>query len=387
MQKIKKVYILGNHIQALGISRMAAKKGLEVTLYNGYGASVTRYSNTCKHFVLFRDEEHLIQMLLEKPVGVKDTMLIATNDWLIGLMARHYDALGERYFLTIPRPDVVLLCFNKRHTYRSAMELGIPIPETHFPDTLEEVKELGKRVRFPVIIKPAVMYTFHKATGKKVFFCSNEEELVQSYQEILNIIPPEEVIIQQFLTGGAKSLYSFGSFFAGGTAWGGFVANRIRQKPMDFGISTCYARSVDNPKLEQMGIDFLKAIDYFGPSEVEFMLDPETGVYRLIEINPRFWKWHSMTNKLNIDLLSMMVDYLEGKELKPVLSRRADVGWVERVTDTYVVLGELLKGRLSFSEYWKTMQLPKESAVWSLRDPLPAILYVIMTPYLFFKRN
>lgn len=387
MRTIKKVFILGNHIQALGISRMAARRGLEVTLFNGYGASVTRYSNSCKHFVLFSDEEHLIQLLLQTPGGVKDTMLIATNDWLIGLMAKHYDALGERYLLTIPRPEVVLLCFNKRHTYRTAMELGIPIPETHFPDTLEEVKELASRVRFPVIIKPAVMYTFHKATGKKVFFCANEEELIQSYKEILNIIPPDEVIVQQFLTGGAKTLYSFGSFFADGNVYGGFVANRIRQKPMDFGISTCFARSVVNPDVEQMGIDFLKAIDYFGTSEVEFMLDPETGVYRLIEINPRFWKWHSMTNKLNIDLLAMMTDYLEGKPVTQVLNRRADVGWVERVTDTYVVMGELFKGRLTFSEYWKTMQLPKESAVWSLQDPMPAILYILMTPYLFFKRN
>ena len=62
-------------------------------------------------------------------------------------------------------------------------------------------------------------------------------------------------------------------------------------------------------------------------------------------------------------------------------------GRVERLTDTYVVFGELRKGRISFSEYLRTMRMPKESATWSIRDPLPAIMYVLMAPYLLIKRN
>ena len=387
MATIKKVFILGNHIQALGISRMAARIGLEVTLFNSYGLSITRFSNSCKHFIQYRDDEHLMSLLLGGTQKQKDTLLLATNDWLIGLMSKHFAALSARYFMTIPTPDVVRICFNKRDTYRKAMELGVAIPETHFPDTAEEVKVLAAKLRFPVIIKPAVMFTFHKATGKKVFFCANADELLENYYAILKIIPPEEVIVQQFLKGGAKSLYSFGSFFAKGEVYGGFLANRIRQKPMDFGISTCYAKSVVNPELENMAIDFLKAIDYFGMSEVEFMQDPETNVFRLIEINPRSWKWHSISNKLGIDLFEMMVHYLEGKNVTKKLNRRVDVGWIERVTDTYVVLGELLRRRMAFSEYWRTLRLPKESAVWSWKDPLPAILYILLSPYLFIKRS
>ena len=387
MHNIKKVFILGNHIQALGVSRMAAHMGLEVTLFNNYSLSITRFSNSCRHFILYRDDQHLLELLLKDVPNEKDTVLLATNDWLIGIMSQNFEALSARYFMTIPTPDVVEICFNKRATYRKAMELGVAIPETYFPDTMEEIKRLGAKVSFPVILKPAVMFTFHKATGKKVFFCANQQELVDNYIEILKIIPPEEVIVQQFLKGGAKSLYSFGSFFADGEVYGGFVANRIRQKPMDFGISTCYARSVVNPELEALAINFLKSINYFGMSEVEFMHDPETNVFRLIEINPRSWKWHSMANKLDIPLFEMMVRYLEGKTVTKKLNRRADVGWIERVTDTYVVLGELARRRLAFSEYWRTLKLPKESAVWSWNDPIPAILYILFTPYLFFKRS
>ena len=83
----------------------------------------------------------------------------------------------------------------------------------------------------------------------------------------------------------------------------------------------------------------------------------------------------------------MMVRYLENRPLPPKINDRPDVGWVERLTDTYVVLGELLAGRIRLGEYLRTMRLPKESAAWSWRDPLPAIMYVLLSPYLLIKRN
>ncbi|MFN7116810.1 MAG: ATP-grasp domain-containing protein [Saprospiraceae bacterium] len=383
--KIQRLFILGNHIQALGVSRMAAAIGLEVTIFNGYGASVARFSNTCKHFILYKDKAHLLQMLLNES-RERDTLLVATNDNLIGFMADHYDILAEKYYLSIPTPDVVDICYNKRLTYQKAMDLGIPIPTSYFPDTLEEVMELADQITYPIIIKPAVMHTFHSATGKKVFFCKDKTDLLNNYREIIKIIPPEEVIIQQFLTGGAKQLYSYGSFFAEGQAYGSFIANRIRQKPMDFGISTCFAHTVLNPEIEKLSVEFLKAIDYFGMSEVEFMYDEKTNEYKLIEINPRSWKWHSLANKLGINLFQMMVSYLEQKSIEVKHNQQANIAWIERVTDTYVVVKEIIKGRMSLADYRKTMQMPKESATWSWRDPFPAIMYVLMTPILWWKR-
>lgn len=364
---------------------MAAAIGLEVSIFNGYGASVARFSNTCKRFILFKNKEHLLKMLLQEP-GERDTLLVATNDNLIGFLAENYDILSKNYYLSIPTPEVVDICYNKRLTYQKAMELGIPIPTSYFPDTLEDVKSLSEKINYPVIIKPAVMHTFHSATGKKVFFCKNVEELLNNYKEIVKIIPADEVIVQQFLSGGAKQLYSYGSFFAEGQAYGSFVANRIRQKPMDFGISTCFAHTVLNPTIEKMAIDFLKAIDYFGMSEVEFMYDEMSQEFKLIEINPRTWKWHSLANKLGINLFEMMIYYLEGKTITPKRNELANVAWVERLTDTYIVCKEILKGRLTLSDYRKTMRMPKESATWSRRDPLPAIMYVLMSPLLWLKR-
>jgi D-aspartate ligase len=383
---ITSVYILGNHIQALGLSRLAAKIGIEVSLFNDYGGSVTRFSNTCSKFYRYTDLDDLLKKLLEMG-REKNALLVPTNDKLVRFLADNYDQLAEKYYLSISSPDSVDICYNKRKTYLKAKELGMPIPESYFPDNIEEVNLLADQIQYPVIIKPAVMHTFHSQTGKKVFFCTDKESLISNYNMILQYIPADEVIIQQFLKGGAKTLYSFGTFSANGDVYAGFIANRIRQKPMDFGISTCFAKTVDVPEIEKLAMIFLKGTNYFGFAEVEFMYDEETNEYRLIEINPRTWKWHSIADMLGINLLEMMIKYLHNQPVKKIISRKPNIGWIERLTDSYVVAGELLKGKMSLSEYFSTILMEKKSAVWSWRDPMPGIMYILLTPYLFIKRN
>jgi predicted ATP-grasp superfamily ATP-dependent carboligase len=318
--------------------------------------------------------------------GTKNTLLIATNDTLIDFLKINYKELSDLYYLSIPEPNIVDICYNKRTTYQKAIELGIPIPESHFPDSIEDIMKLAEQIKYPVILKPAIMHTFYKVTGTKVIFCKDKASLILNYAKIIQIIPPKEVIVQQFLKGGAKSLYSFGSFAANGKVYSNLSANRIRQNPMDFGNSTCFAITVKEPVFEELAIKFLYRINYFGMSEVEFMKDPETGTFKMLEINPRAWKWHSITNKLDINFLQEMVDYLDGKEVKSKKNDVIGIGWIERFTDFYISSNEILHNRLKFKDYWKTLKTPKESAVWSLNDPMPALMYILLLTYLFIKR-
>jgi len=48
---------------------------------------------------------------------------------------------------------------------------------------------------------------------------------------------------------------------------------------------------------------------------------------------------------------------------------------------------EMCKGRLSLKEYFRSLKGKKEYAVWSLGDPLPFIIEVLLAPYFYFKRG
>jgi len=382
---IEYVYILGNHIQALGLSRMAARIGLKVCLFTDYSASITRFSNSCSRYILFTTEEDLLEKLTRSHVQ-KNALIIPTNDRLITFVQKNYTDLSGIYQLSVDKPDKLEICLNKIHTYKKAKEIGIPIPDTHFPENMTELEALAPELSYPVIIKPAIMYTFYSSTGQKVYFSNDADQLKKNYQLFISQFPSEEVIVQKVLSGGAKNLYSFGSFSIDGKVYGGFVANRIRQKPMDFGISTCFAKTVSNQEIADLAIKFLNTIKYSGMAEVEFMYDQDTGEYRLIEINPRSWKWHSIANKLDLNFIEMTVDHINGKKLEPRISDKENIGWIERLTDTFVVIKEVLNGRLGIKEYFQTINLEKEYACWSWKDPLPAIMYVLLSPYLLIKR-
>jgi predicted ATP-grasp superfamily ATP-dependent carboligase len=155
---------------------------------------------------------------------------------------------------------------------------------------------------------------------------------------------------------------------------------------MDFGISTTFAVSTVNEVIERTARRFLSGINYRGVSEVEFMYDPDDGAYKLIEVNPRTWKWHSITNKLGLNLIRMMVDSYSGNRIRQQENNKEGVGWIESITDTYVVVTELFKGNMTFNQYLQTIRREKEFACFDWHDPLPAFSYMLMLPYLFLTR-
>ena len=383
---IDTVILLGNHIQGLGVARICHAAGMRVHLFNEDALCVTRFSSTCDQFTRFDGDTDLLVRLFALDVKDKRTLLMPTNDRFVGFMADHYDVLSRTFRLAIPSPEITDLCFNKIKTYTVAQELGIPIPESHFPESEEALQTLSTQLMYPVIIKPAVMYKFYSQLKKKVFLCHNAHELIENYRAATRVIVPDEIIVQEFLPGGPTQLYSFGSFCDSDKVWGSFVANRIRQKPMDFGVSTTFAKTVVNPRIDELATKFLTGINYFGVSEVEFMYDEQLNDFKLIEINPRTWKWHTIANRIGINVVKMLLDNLNEQPLTEQHNEQPDIGWTERLTDTYVVLTEAMKGRMSYRDYRQTQRLQKEFACFSWRDPLPGLMYIIMSPYLLFKR-
>jgi predicted ATP-grasp superfamily ATP-dependent carboligase len=381
---IEQAIILGNHIQGLGVARICKALGLKVVLYNDSSICLTRFSNSCNTFKLFDNEFALKEQLMHLKLQPKTALLLPTNDKMVGFMATNYELLNTKFALSIPPPEITDISYNKIKTYQTAKEMGIPHPESFFPKNEDDLKQIT--TDFPVIIKPAVMHKFYHQVGKKVFLCNNREELLENYRKAVQVIVPEEIIVQEFLDGGAKNLYSFGSFCDGQKVWGSFVANRIRQKPMNFGIATTFAKTVVNERIDKLAKKLLTGIGYFGLSETEFMYDQKTDDFKLIEINPRTWKWHTITNKLGINLMEMMIHHLHNQEIAEQHNKLANVGWIERVTDTYIALSEILKGKMSVSEYLNSLKMPKESACFSREDPLPGLMYLLLVPYLYFKR-
>jgi D-aspartate ligase len=384
---IKQVFILGNHIQALGLCRQISKVGVEVILFTNTKHSISRYSNSVKRSIIYKNEVDLLTKIISLKENSKTILLFPTNDQMVSFLSFHYISLSESFYIGIPEPKTADIFANKRNTYRFASKNNIPIPESYFPENINELKILSDKLIYPVIIKPAIMHSFHKIFGKKAFKCNSKEELIEKSNQIAERFPIEDLIIQEFLDGGAKTLYSYGTFAARGKAIASIMANRIRQNPMDFGNSTTYAITCNIPEIKELAEKILNLTDYFGLAEVEFMYDMKTDQYKFLEINTRAWKWHSISNGLGFSFIGKMISYFNENDLTEIKDFDQQIAWIERLTDTVVIIKELLKGNNLLKEVFKSYKIKKVYAVWSSKDILPFIMYLLLSPILFFKRH
>ena len=383
---IKRVAIIGGHIQALGLARQVANLGIDAILLIDSAWTVARFSKKVSHVYRYSNNEELMQILQKLYLPEQSTLVFPTNDEAVEFLSDHYATLSEQFAMGIPNPELVALFNDKRKAYQYVTAQSIPCPQCWYPNNLEDVAKLAPQLVYPVVVKPAIMYSFHATFGKKAYRCNNAEELESIFQRIASVnYPIDTILIQEFLSGGPKYLYSYGVFAANGESKAELIANRIRQNPMDFGNSTTFAVTCNIPQIAEQSKQLLQIVNYFGLGEVEWMYDLATDTYKFLEINTRAWKWHTISNQLGFSFIGAMVDYYNGTTAT-IANYTQSVGWVERLTDWTVVTKEILREKMTINDVCKTYRIKKENAVWQWTDPLPGIMYILMAPILYVKR-
>jgi D-aspartate ligase len=380
--------VIGGHFQGLGIVRSLAKQSIPVYILDNQLCigRFSRYTSKCIKCPDVNEETAFFDFLtnLVKKEHLNGWVVFPTDDETVYFLSRFKKKLQGFYRITTPDWEVVKYTYNKKLTYQFAEKVGIPIPQTFYPETIDDVYKL--KIQYPLIIKPAVVKKFFNITKKKVYRADNEKELLSFYQRMCSIIDPSEIMIQEFIPGRPNYLFSFCPLFKNGKVLARIVAKRARQHPMDFGNASTYAEIVDIPELEEMGTKFLEGIDYYGLSEVEFKQDPRDGQYKLLEINARIWGWHTLAIRAGIDLPYWLYLDMIGEKFE-TNSHPREARWIRLITDIPTVISEIVKGRMKITDYLKSLSGKKEFAVFSLSDPFPFIVEFILLPYFWRKRG
>ncbi len=386
-QKVGAV-IIGGDFQGLGILRSLARQNVPTYLLDE-GLCIGRFSRYTKRFTRcpsVKQEAIFFDFLtdLARKEDLRGWIIYPNDDETVCFLAKHKEQLEEYYRVTTLSWDIVRFAYDKRLTYQLAEKIGIAIPKTVCPRNVEELEQLD--IEFPVIIKPSVKEPFYSKTRKKAIRVNNREQLVQEFTKAALIIGGSGLMIQELIPGGPSCLFSVGSLYKNGEFLGKIVARRTRQHPMDFGHATTYAETVDIPELEESTKKILGAMGYHGLSEVEFMLDPRDGRYKLIEINARAWGWHTLAIGAGVDL-----PYLSYQDMLGVKVEQngfdKNAKWIRLMTDIPTTLGEILRGRMRINDYITSLKGKKQFAVLSITDPLPFITEILLLPYLWKKRG
>ena len=372
--------VLGGHVQALGIVRAIGRMGYPVVVVEDTKKNIARHSKYCvQDFVVGNRELSHFITYLSKNADYHGWVIFPTNDYHVELLSRNADRLNG-ILNTTDSWDIIEKCYNKKLTYSIASSVEIPVPETYYPLDADDALECVRKIGYPLIIKPAIMHTFYKVFKKKVFKCYNDSEFLSYYDHAINVIPKNEILIQEIIPGDSSNQYSVGVLYDRDHSLVTLTARRKRQHPIDFGNATTFAETVNIPELKEYADRILSTIKYKGICEVEYKYDHRDDKYKLLEINARTWKWHSIAEKAGTPFIETYFNMLTGQNYTEHLKWK-DSSWQHVTTDIPVIINMILRGYST-----RNSKYPKVHAVIDKNDPLPFIYELAYLPFLVKNR-
>ncbi len=367
--------VTGADYRGLGIVRSLGRRGIPVWVLKQdehLVGSVSRYACRSLRYPL-EDDRKQLDFLLDLAVreGLKGWVLFPTTDESVVMFARHHESLAEHYRLTTPPWDVLRRVFDKRLLHRLAQDLALDQPWTFCPRNREELASL--ECPFPVILKPAMRLGFNRLTCDKAWRVENRASLLARYDEACALVDPEMLMVQEVVPGWGETQFSYAALCRDGCPVASIVARRTRQFPMDFGRFSTYVETVEEPQVIEPSVRLLAAIRFTGLVEVEFKRDPRNGQYKVFDVNPRVWGWHTLSKRAGVDFPYLLWLLVRGEPV-PEARGRAGERWMRMFPDLPVAIQEILRGRLSLRAYVRSLQGPRESAIFAWDDPLPGFL-------------
>jgi predicted ATP-grasp superfamily ATP-dependent carboligase len=272
--------------------------------------------------------------------------IFPTHDEYLNAIARAAERIPS---LLAPFPDWALLesIQSKRFQLERARDLGLPTPR--WAD--EPTNDLG----FPVLVKPSDPTGFRRRFKRQAFRCESRAELDRVFADAEEFAP----LVQELIPGGDEELYTLGSYVTReGDALGVFSGRKLRQTPP--GVGTCrVGEAVWVDEVVEQGLAFIRGLGFHGLSQVEWKRDPRDGAYKLMEINPRLWQWHSLAAACGVDVTAIAYRHLTGEAPAPARSNGSSKRWA-----------------ITFLAGTKpaVVRPPYVDAVFALDDPGPAVV-------------
>jgi len=367
--------IMGGGFANLEMARNLDKYGIEVCLL-GSATSVARFSRSISQFVKLprelQDEELLdfLEAVAEKH-GVRGWVLFPGIDEHLRMVTQHQERLAKYFVVAAPPWEMVKHFYDKRLTYALAQQAGIPMPYSYMPENVDQLDLLN--IEFPVVLKPAVTPHFVKNSNRKAYLAKDRRELREFYEAMAQVIPPSEVIVQEFLPEPSKNLFSFAGYFKQGEPIIGLSVKRTRQFPRDFGRASSFVEAVELPELGELASRLLRAIHYTGLAEVEFMWSVQRARFELLEVNARFWAWHALAIAAGLDLPYFAFAEALGLNA-PVGTVHQGTKWVRPWADIRAAAQEIRSGTLDLRQYLNSLRGKTAFSLFSLSDPIPFIV-------------
>lgn len=307
---------------AYNILRSLSSKGLKVvvgdsskfamTFWSKYTTEIFRYPS------FYKTPYKFITYLKENLSKYKPKVYIPVHEESF-LIAKYIKEIEKETDVIIPISDfnTLKILHLKNSLIKLASTLKIPTPRTIQPYDISDIKSFAKEIGYPVVIK---MLNTNSAKG--VFYANSENELLKTYEKVVEKLPVHQYpIIQEYVQG---SGYGVSILLNRGQPRALFSHKRLREKTATGGTSTQRV-SVKNKTLEEYAITLLSEVKYHGVAMVEFKYNEKSKKGWLLEVNPRFWGSLALSIHSGVDFPYLLYKMAVEGDIQPVFDYKEGV--------------------------------------------------------------
>lgn len=366
--------VMGGSVNGLSFVRSLGRRGIPTLLLDS-DSLIGMYTRFGKALILPDPEKNNeVWMNLLLGIGKKLTrpgVIFVTSDVHALFLARNEESLSRYYRFLTPDIETQDKIVNKRDQYTIAREAGIPIPETYFPESPEDIDRIKDEIPYPCILKSYKSHLGKKKIAKKVLVVESQSDLSRFFSEYAT----DEIgfMVQEIIPGGDDQLYGYLAMWDSDSrefAW--LTKRKLRQSPPLYGDGSLQI-TVDAPEVRKLSVELLERFKYRGFAGVEFKYDKRDSTFKLMEINPRTVSGNQIAISSGVDFPWIGYRYLTGKlsgpdELTPF---EPDVRYVNEEWDFKAYLALRKTGQLSLAKWLRSVKGAKARAIFAADDPMP----------------
>lgn len=340
----------------------AAPRRVSVGLFSRYPVRRLLYPDPVK-----RPEEFLDWLECRVQLGEFPVSIVCGED-LTAIVARFRQRFDPYTSIPIVDHETFRICRNKANTMRAAMQLGVGIPQTWFPDDYGIECVADEIQGWPVVLKPT------ESNGARgIRYPSCRDELIQGYKSLSENF--NGVIVQEFIPHEGRQYKAELLMGRAGSVLAAGVYDKPRFYPPSGGSSTLNC-TVDRPDLVEQARKLLEGIGWFGMADCDFIEDRRDGRTKLMEVNPRFTRSIKILVEAGLDFPWMLYQLARDEWVEPSFEYRkglymryllSDCMWFLRSPDRFTTSPSFFRffGRDQCGEIFD----------WS--DPAPSIAHVL----------
>jgi predicted ATP-grasp superfamily ATP-dependent carboligase len=314
---------------------------------------------------------NLRELLASVPLD-RAVLIPCTDDWLLPV-ARLEPDLAARFPACVAPAETHEILLDKARFAAAVEELKVPHPRTIFLDSEDDLAAVPDAGLTHAFLKPRDSQAFGRRYGVKAFRFESRAQALALLRAVR--ATGLGLVLQEYIPGPpTRHFFVEGFIDRTGVLRACMVCQRLRMFPPDFGdgsYGVSIARANVQPAIELV-TRLLGALAYRGLFDAELKLDERDGLFKIVEVNSRPFRYIGFVARCGVDLVRMAYRDALGLPVETVREYATGRHYYYPYTDLFAGWRAIRERRLT-PWGWARSWIGAYQPLFSGADPLPAV--------------